>query len=71
MDHGEAGTGSETGSTIGLDARGAGYLLKDRISDIEEFANAIRRVADGGSVLDPEVVRWRRATRRRPSRLTG
>ena len=43
---------------IGADARGVGYLLKDRISDIEEFADAIRRVADGGSVLDPEVVRW-------------
>jgi DNA-binding NarL/FixJ family response regulator len=43
---------------IGSDARGVGYLLKDRISDIEEFADAVRRVADGGSVLDPEVVRW-------------
>jgi DNA-binding NarL/FixJ family response regulator len=43
---------------IGEDARGVGYLLKDRVSDIEEFADAIRRVAGGGSVLDPEVVRW-------------
>ena len=43
---------------IGADARGVGYLLKDRISDIEEFADAVRRVADGGSALDPEVVRW-------------
>jgi DNA-binding NarL/FixJ family response regulator len=39
-------------------AERAGYLLKDRISDIEEFADAITRVAAGGSVLDPEVVRW-------------
>ena len=41
---------------IGGDARGVGYLLKDRIADIEEFADAIRRVSCGGSVLDPEVV---------------
>ena len=43
---------------IGDDARGVGYLLKDRITDFDEFANALRRVAAGGSVLDPEVVRW-------------
>ena len=35
---------------------GLGYLLKDRVSDIEEFANAVRRVAEGGSALDPAVV---------------
>ena len=33
-----------------------GYLLKDRIADIDRFIDSIRRVADGGSVLDPEVV---------------
>jgi DNA-binding NarL/FixJ family response regulator len=33
-----------------------GYVLKDRVSDIDEFASAVRRVADGGSVLDPSVV---------------
>ncbi|WP_408897584.1 response regulator [Nocardioides sp. R1-1] len=33
-----------------------GYLLKDRVSDIGEFADALRRVADGGTVLDPSVV---------------
>ena len=43
---------------IGDDARGVGYLLKDRIADFDEFAGALRRVAAGGSVLDPEVVRW-------------
>ena len=43
---------------IGADARGVGYLLKDRVADVEEFAGAVRRVAGGGSVLDPEVVRW-------------
>jgi DNA-binding NarL/FixJ family response regulator len=36
--------------------RGVGYLLKDRVSDIAEFADAVRRVARGGSVIDPEVV---------------
>jgi len=33
-----------------------GYLLKDRVSDISEFADAVRRIARGGSVIDPEVV---------------
>lgn len=33
-----------------------GYLLKDRVSDISEFTDAIRRIARGGSVIDPEVV---------------
>jgi DNA-binding NarL/FixJ family response regulator len=35
---------------------GRGYLLKDRVMDLEAFADAIRRVAEGGSVVDPEVV---------------
>jgi DNA-binding NarL/FixJ family response regulator len=35
---------------------GRGYLLKDRVTDLEAFADAIRRVAGGGSVVDPEVV---------------
>lgn len=33
-----------------------GYLLKDRVSDITEFAGAVRRIAGGGSVIDPEVI---------------
>jgi DNA-binding NarL/FixJ family response regulator len=37
-------------------AEGVGYLLKDRISDVHELADAIRRVADGGSALDPAIV---------------
>ena len=37
-------------------AEGAGYLLKDRVSDVGEFIEAVRRVANGGSALDPEVV---------------
>jgi DNA-binding NarL/FixJ family response regulator len=35
---------------------GVGYLLKDRIAEIERFVDAVRTVGDGGSVLDPEVV---------------
>ena len=35
---------------------GIGYLLKDRVADVSEFLDALRRVADGGSALDPEVV---------------
>jgi DNA-binding NarL/FixJ family response regulator len=37
-------------------AEGVGYLLKDRVSDVTEFAAAVKRVAEGGSALDPEVV---------------
>jgi len=37
-------------------AEGVGYLLKDRVADVEAFVDALRRVGAGGSVLDPEVV---------------
>ena len=37
-------------------AGGVGYLLKDRITDLDDFADAIRRIAKGGSVIDPAVV---------------
>jgi DNA-binding NarL/FixJ family response regulator len=37
-------------------AEGLGYLLKDRVSDVDTLADATRRVAEGGSALDPEVV---------------
>ena len=37
-------------------AEGVGYLLKDRISDVDEFVAALQRVADGGSALDPIIV---------------
>ena len=37
-------------------AEGVGYLLKDRVSDIDEFVAAVQRVADGGSALDPTIV---------------
>jgi DNA-binding NarL/FixJ family response regulator len=50
---------------------GVGYLLKDRIGDIEEFVGALGRVADGGTVIDPEVVRQLLNRRRDPlERLT-
>ncbi|WP_344836080.1 response regulator transcription factor [Actinocorallia longicatena] len=41
---------------IGGGARGVGYLLKERVSDVEEFLDAVRRVAAGGTVIDPDVV---------------
>lgn len=37
-------------------AEGVGYLLKDRIGDVDEFVAALRRVAEGGSALDPIIV---------------
>jgi DNA-binding NarL/FixJ family response regulator len=37
-------------------AGGVGYLLKDRVDDLEDFVEAVRRIARGGSVIDPEVV---------------
>ena len=41
---------------IGDRADGVGYLLKDRIADVDAFVDAVRRVGQGGSALDPEVV---------------
>jgi len=50
---------------------GMGYLLKERIGDVEEFADAVARVAAGATVVDPEVVRQLLARRRDPlTRLT-
>jgi DNA-binding NarL/FixJ family response regulator/class 3 adenylate cyclase len=37
-------------------AEGVGYLLKDRVSDVDQFASAVKRISEGGSVLDPDVV---------------
>jgi DNA-binding NarL/FixJ family response regulator len=49
-----------------------GYLLKDRVFDVDDFLDALRRVAEGGSALDPEVVATLLATRRQDplSKLT-
>ncbi|WP_329282950.1 response regulator transcription factor [Streptomyces sp. NBC_01451] len=53
------------------DGTGVGYLLKDRVGQVEEFVDALRRVADGGTVVDPEVVRQLLRRRRDPlARLT-
>jgi len=53
------------------DTRGIGYLLKDRVADVAEFVDAVRRVAGGDTVLDPEVVRQLLARSRHPlGRLT-
>jgi DNA-binding NarL/FixJ family response regulator len=38
------------------DTKGVGYLLKDRVADVDEFVGALRRVGEGGAALDPEVV---------------
>ncbi|WP_209446383.1 response regulator transcription factor [Streptomyces sp. MZ04] len=48
------------------DGTGVGYLLKDRVGQVEQFAEAVERVADGGTVVDPEVVRQLLRRRRDP-----
>jgi DNA-binding NarL/FixJ family response regulator len=64
----------EAGSALELfadDAGGLGYLLKDRVADIDRFTDAVRRVAEGGSALDPEVVSLLLGRRRREDPLGG
>ena len=52
-------------------SKGVGYLLKDRVSRVDEFIEAVRRVAAGGTVLDPEVVSQLMVKRSNPlDRLT-
>ena len=52
-------------------AGGVGYLLKDRVADVRDFMDAVRRVAAGGTALDPEVVAQLMVRRRRDDRLTA
>jgi DNA-binding NarL/FixJ family response regulator len=52
---------------IGEHPEGVGYLLKERVGDVEAFTDAVRRVAEGGSALDPEIV-GRMLGRRREDR---
>jgi DNA-binding NarL/FixJ family response regulator len=62
----------ETGSALELltaSAEGVGYLLKDRVADIDRFTETVRRVAEGGSALDPEVVSTLLGRRRRDDPL--
>jgi DNA-binding NarL/FixJ family response regulator len=51
-------------------ADGVGYLLKDRITDVDEFVAAVRRVADGGSALDPTIVSTLLSRRRSDDPIT-
>jgi DNA-binding NarL/FixJ family response regulator len=51
-------------------AEGVGYLLKDRISDVKEFVSAVRRVAEGGSAIDPIIVSTLLSRRRTDDVLT-
>jgi len=50
---------------------GVGYLLKDRVADVRDFLDALRRVAAGGTALDPEVVAQLMVRRRRDDRLSA
>ena len=54
---------------LASDTRAIGYLLKDRVADVAEFIDAVRRVAAGGTALDPEVVRQIFARSRRADPL--
>ncbi|MFL5841616.1 MAG: response regulator [Thermoleophilaceae bacterium] len=54
---------------LGESAEGVGYLLKDRIADVDHFVEAVERVAEGGSALDPEVVSHMLGRRRREDPL--
>ena len=56
---------------LGGDARGMGYLLKDRVADVSDFVAAVRRVAGGGSAFDPEVVEQLIGRRRTNDPLAG
>ncbi len=49
-------------------SQGRGYLLKERVSDVDQLINAVRDVAAGGSVIDPQVVETLVAARARPAR---
>ncbi len=53
----------------GAGTAGVGYLLKDRVADVADFVEAVRRVAAGGTALDPEVVAQLLARSRRASPL--
>jgi DNA-binding NarL/FixJ family response regulator len=50
--------------------RGIGYLLKDRVADIAEFVDSVRRIARGGSVMDPAIVAQLLARRRHRDPVT-
>src|SRR5205807_10429022 len=51
---------------LAANTSGVGYLLKDRVADVADFLDALRRVAAGGTALDPEVVAQLLARSRHP-----
>lgn len=55
---------------LGNGPEGVGYLLKDRIADVSDFLRSVTEVADGGTILDPEVIAQILARRRRDDRIT-
>lgn len=59
-----SGSGGSGGSSGGL-----GYLLKDRIGDVDQFVDSVRTVANGGTAIDPEVVAQLLSAHRRSSTL--
>jgi DNA-binding NarL/FixJ family response regulator len=50
---------------------GVGYLLKDRLADVASFTEAVRRIASGGSVIDPDVISRLVGRRRRHDQIDG
>jgi DNA-binding NarL/FixJ family response regulator len=56
---------------VGDSQGGVGYLLKDRVADVDRFVESVRRVAGGGSALDPEVVAQLLGRRRHDDPLQG
>jgi DNA-binding NarL/FixJ family response regulator len=59
------------GDLIAGGANGVGYLLKERVADIGEFMANLRAVAEGGTILDPEVVKQILVRRRRDDRIAA
>jgi DNA-binding NarL/FixJ family response regulator len=64
----EAGLASEL---LSESAEGLGYLLKERVRDVGDFAGAVRRVGSGGSALDPAIVRELLGGRKNDDRLAA
>jgi len=56
---------------ISDNAEGVGYLLKQRVSELDDFASAVRRVAEGGSALDPAIVTQLVGRRRRDDPISN
>ncbi|THA25964.1 response regulator transcription factor [Streptomyces sp. RKND-216] len=59
------------GRLLAHGSEGLGYLLKDRVADVDEFVATLRRVADGGTALDPDVISQIFAGNRTPDSLAA